>query len=329
MATLPLASPPFWLAWLIRGDANGAIRTVSSVNSCVPVWWSGEGTRCPWGTPLLQDVTYPANPSFVDDVAVVYSETVTVVIICILVHRLVADWRLKAKACCFAGDGEKKTGTSSLFMGFLSSSGSVMLTFAVIFILGVNEKILKKWLACPRPGAAWDQVHAFPTDGLDFDALQPTNDEILQTIRASVVLGARGSCAGNCGSPSGHSATSLGVVTWLLLEHAVLRSRGDKRVFADFAPLSLPAQMRLYLRQFCGIGLSLVALLPVPWSRIRLQDHSLEQVAAGSIEGITLGLLFFLLHVHLTKRFLRSVDGGGDSKEKFDCRLTPKVIRQH
>mmetsp|Transcript_86015 Transcript_86015/g.162044 ORF Transcript_86015/g.162044 Transcript_86015/m.162044 type:complete len:225 (+) Transcript_86015:172-846(+) len=85
------------------------------------------------------------------------------------------------------------------------------------------------------------------------------------------------SCLVSCGMPSGHSMESIGLGTYLVLELYRLK----------------PAYWKWKIA-------ALVALLaPVPWSRVELGDHSMQQVLAGSGFGIAFGVTYHCVLVHL------------------------------
>ena len=87
-----------------------------------------------------------------------------------------------------------------------------------------------------------------------------------------------GSCLHSLGMPSSHSMISVGFCCWLWLECAF--HKRDVPFFPGKAIL---------------VVVSGILLLPVPASRVRLQDHSELQVGVGSAEGIFFALLWFLL----------------------------------
>jgi membrane-associated phospholipid phosphatase len=77
------------------------------------------------------------------------------------------------------------------------------------------------------------------------------------------------------GMPSGHAASSIGLLTYLLLE-----------TNCDRPELSVAVKSAASL-------LLLLALAPVPFSRVYLQDHSPAQAVAGAIAGAALGAAWF------------------------------------
>lgn len=82
-----------------------------------------------------------------------------------------------------------------------------------------------------------------------------------------------GSCTVSCGMPSGHSALALSLFTYLAAKLYGAR---------PFRSVSLGE-----ILTFATLAL----LLPIPWSRVQLRDHTLEQMLAGSALGIACGQL--------------------------------------
>lgn len=89
------------------------------------------------------------------------------------------------------------------------------------------------------------------------------------------------SCLTSCGMPSGHSAFSLSFLLFVLGWDSLSRV---PRVDADSSN-----QRRLARK----VALALL-MLPVPWSRVVLGDHTARQAFAGCIVG-ALGALLWLL----------------------------------
>jgi len=87
-----------------------------------------------------------------------------------------------------------------------------------------------------------------------------------------------GSCLyfASYGMPSGHACTSIGTLTFLLLETWVDRPKWSRR------------------RQGATTAALLLALGSVPYSRVHLNDHTPAQVAAGAAEGFVVASLYFL-----------------------------------
>lgn len=99
-----------------------------------------------------------------------------------------------------------------------------------------------------------------------------------------------GSCLTSCGMPSGHTALSIGVFTWVMLE-----------VWCGAGAVCLPGTAVWPMSEVCN-SLSLsILLLPVGLSRIYLVDHSLNQVLAGGLVGLAVGCVWF--HMLRSKLF--------------------------
>jgi membrane-associated phospholipid phosphatase len=87
------------------------------------------------------------------------------------------------------------------------------------------------------------------------------------------------------GMPSGHAATSIGMMTSMLLEIWVDRT----------ANRFSPSRCVFSLRNKCIFTIVLLfLLLPVPFSRVVLHDHYASQVAVGAVVGIVGALCWFV-----------------------------------
>lgn len=86
-----------------------------------------------------------------------------------------------------------------------------------------------------------------------------------------------GTCLGSKGFPSGHSANSVGMFLWLLLE----------TLLGVGANWPRHQQARLTLASF-------FVFAPVPYSRVYLGDHTLLQIAIGGLNGAVFAVLFFV-----------------------------------
>eukprot|EP00389_Voromonas_pontica_P004956 GDKH01007393.1.p1 GENE.GDKH01007393.1~~GDKH01007393.1.p1 ORF type:complete len:221 (+),score=13.78 GDKH01007393.1:185-847(+) len=84
------------------------------------------------------------------------------------------------------------------------------------------------------------------------------------------------------GMPSSHSMTSCAVMMWTAMEI----THSDHNSF------------------FSALGyllLNLAVFGPIPWARWYLEDHSERQVFAGSLAGVAVGVVAFILRFFLTK----------------------------
>ena len=132
----------------------------------------------------------------------------------------------------------------------LRSTAALSPMFLFLAIVILNEGIIKRVMRSPRPAGSC--MH-----GLSY------------------------------GMPSGHAASSIGLLTYLLLE-----------TLCDRPNLSWAAKM--------GASLALVTILaPVPASRVYLQDHSSAQAAAGAVTGLVIGASWFTaLYAGVARRWL-------------------------
>mmetsp|Transcript_90706 Transcript_90706/g.259492 ORF Transcript_90706/g.259492 Transcript_90706/m.259492 type:complete len:328 (-) Transcript_90706:91-1074(-) len=105
------------------------------------------------------------------------------------------------------------------------------------------------------------------------------------------------SCLTSCGMPSGHSCYAIGFLLFAMLWDSVSRVPMDDQAGGDDR------------RALRGVAFACL-LLPVPWSRVQLGDHSESQVFVGSAVG-AVGAGIWLLALGpcceaFLERFLRS-----------------------
>ena len=116
-----------------------------------------------------------------------------------------------------------------------------------------------------------------------------------------------GSCLTSKGMPSSHSAVSIGLFLYLILDAGYrikpsgsgifgsCKSVGDTSVKMLKGALVLPFGS-MTLKEFFGYGaLWAVLLLPVPVARVLLNDHSPSQAMAGMLVGMLAAFLWFPL----------------------------------
>jgi membrane-associated phospholipid phosphatase len=116
-----------------------------------------------------------------------------------------------------------------------------------------------------------------------------------------------GSCLTSKGMPSSHSAVSIGLFLFLILDAAYrlrpsgagifgsCKSMGDTAIKMLKGVLVLPFGS-LTRKEFFGYaGLWAILLIPVPLSRVLLNDHSPSQAMAGSLIGILAAGIWFPL----------------------------------
>lgn len=108
-----------------------------------------------------------------------------------------------------------------------------------------------------------------------------------------------GSCLTSCGMPSGHSTFAMALFVYNACDY-MARERSmpaeQQRLSSDFSSGTTGASSTAVQSTNIGIAqLALVGLLllPVPWSRVQLHDHSLSQVLCGSALGSVLALAYF------------------------------------
>jgi membrane-associated phospholipid phosphatase len=99
-----------------------------------------------------------------------------------------------------------------------------------------------------------------------------------------------GSCLGSYGMPSSHSLLSIGLWTYLALE----LTWGDVSM-NGFRPRSLRQRSAL-------LGAAAALLVPVPFARVMVGDHTTSQVVAGVSLGVLMALLFFATHLSVQRR---------------------------
>ena len=98
-----------------------------------------------------------------------------------------------------------------------------------------------------------------------------------------------GSCSSSCGMPSGHSFAAISTLTYIVIEYGTTANPGL-------------------------ILLAFAILLPVPWSRVQLHDHSISQVIVGSVLGGAWGLIWFKIQPWVTAKLRELVSHFQKSK---------------
>ena len=131
-----------------------------------------------------------------------------------------------------------------------------------------------------------------------------------------------GSCLSSCGMPSSHSAVAVGLLIYLLIDAAYRIERvklvvvGMESVWRTCKQSSVklakglfvlpngpisPGEFSFFLT--CWIPL----LLPVPLSRVELNDHSASQAMAGTFVGFVAVLLWFPTVLYIRWKFRNDV----------------------
>eukprot|EP00930_Biecheleria_cincta_P074687 TRINITY_DN61906_c0_g1_i1.p1 TRINITY_DN61906_c0_g1~~TRINITY_DN61906_c0_g1_i1.p1 ORF type:complete len:477 (+),score=46.63 TRINITY_DN61906_c0_g1_i1:43-1473(+) len=229
--------------------------------------------ECPYGRDLPGQVTWPAPMNMLKFVAVMYSYVpyvLTLRAIIFAVSEICSERR---------GEGSMgKVGTTQL---------NVLLW--LIMAISVQELILKPLIVQPRPGTMM-QVKDYEGNYV-------------------------GSCLSSCGMPSSHSMLATGWFMTLVLErigHVVhfrashasetcsnlldnLRMSFDPWIYTDLRQDQFATQMAIWF----------LLLMPVPWMRVLLYDHSTQQAFFGSCMGILTAVMWW----RMVRRVLRRHEG--------------------
>jgi len=223
-----------------------------------------ESGKCPYGFTLPMDVTWPSVPESGKIV-----EPMTV---------------LKSLAVVYGYLPLVPVTTVLAISALRRSTRHLWILLWLLFLLVVNEGIVKKIVAEPRPGS------------------------MLELRGQNGLL--EGSCVETCGMPSSHSAISMG---WFTLSVLDAISRTDTSRDLDDAGDALVVEQRKwtnFLKKFCWIPwaektdltvrefISVVIywcllLVPVPFMRVVLRDHTESQVFVGSAIGMVLAMVWW------------------------------------
>ncbi|KAE8993140.1 hypothetical protein PR003_g20958 [Phytophthora rubi] len=119
-----------------------------------------------------------------------------------------------------------------------------------------------------------------------FAILLPILLTVLNTVILVKILGdcddcprPRGSCLVSNGLPSGHATNAIGLWIWIVLETIVGVGERVRRWSVG--------------RKAVAVFFATLVLVPVPYSRYFLGDHTALQVAVGSADGLVLGVVYF------------------------------------
>lgn len=240
---------------------------------CIPKWALEVNATCPYGFAIPGEVTIPTHLSFSKAVAVFYS-ILPYVLVALNAFELIVRRGTKQLSC---------------------------LAFSALIVI-TNELTIKRMFAQARPGAS----------GL-------LRDENGWPV---------GSCLTTCGMPSSHAAMSMGFLVLIIcdgvyrvvpskdeLENGLNRSfrmraeaciRDFFRTFQSSTPLS-PRNLMTH-SEFVVFFLAWCTLLiPVPIMRVRIYDHSSDQVMAGSMFGFFMGVGWFVFIQFLTRRWKKKI----------------------
>jgi len=245
--------------------------------------------ECPYGQALPLDVTWPAVPEELTNMvepftilkffAVVYAYLPW-----IPVFFVIADF-------CIC------RGTRQLW---------ILLWLGLL--ISINEVVVKKCFAEPRPGSRLE--------------LRGEHGRL------------QGSCIMTCGMPSSHSAIAMGWFTLSILDATVRTHLGTSRQatvtggrITHTQSILMAEQKKIvdFMKNFClvpwvkkdvlnvreliSFGLFWFFLMvPVPFMRVVLCDHTPNQVAVGSTLGLVLAVLWWRAVRVLQRRF-RAMEG--------------------
>lgn len=225
---------------------------------CEPYWYERHLT-CPYGWSLPGDVTVPNDSGVFEYIAVAYSLVVFAVVgIAFLEFLFFRRGTRQLSFLCFVG-----------------------------FIVVLNEGVVKQILRQPRPGASGEL----------------TDDSGMHI----------GSCSHSCGMPSSHATMSVGFLALLLFD-AIFRTVPSAQALGrpldletedacenmkivDFMVGSpLAPNILMTHHQLLGfLSVWVWILLPVPFMRVVLRDHSILQVSIGASLGAIYAAIWFAL----------------------------------
>eukprot|EP00933_Yihiella_yeosuensis_P021589 TRINITY_DN17059_c1_g1_i1.p1 TRINITY_DN17059_c1_g1~~TRINITY_DN17059_c1_g1_i1.p1 ORF type:complete len:342 (-),score=31.45 TRINITY_DN17059_c1_g1_i1:159-1184(-) len=178
----------------------------------------------------------------------------------------------------------QEVGTRQLF---------ILLWLAVFCLL--NEKVVKKNVSQPRPG------------------------HVMQKLGAHGLF--EGSCIETFGMPSSHSALSVGWFVLAMLDGAFrIRTHSVRAApniwqmaWIPFRPLGI-----MSIKEFIVYTVFwTVYMLPVPFMRVALRDHSTDQVFYGSVFGLVTATIYF----RVVRCLQRKLKAAGLENQKICCDL--------
>jgi len=236
--------------------------------------------ECPFGRSLVGDVTWPSPPQDLWDVVERLSIMQVVAVVVSYIPYAVALWAIIAFFVV--------RGTRQLFV----------LSWLGLFVI-VNELVIKELFHVPRPGTTLEWA-----------------------VNGKLV----GSCLESCGMPSSHSGLSCGLLLLIFLDasqrvnfpYLADRRRRDRAIRDVDGPMErrgvlvkVEAQACIVFTLRCWVLpwtqansyshdvylayvlFWTVLLGPVPFSRLILYDHSVEQVLAGMASGLVLAVVWW------------------------------------
>jgi len=237
---------------------------------CLPFWYDKNATeqKCPFGTKLPGDVTYPNDADWLDMLAVFWGFAPYIIVLLIFVEFCL------------------KRGTRQLaLLGFAG------------FCPGFNEFLVKPFIALPRPGFA----NMLTTDAgkivgsCVYKCGMPSSHATISIgLWLLVVLEMAPRIV-----PASERMRK-GRVPSFLADFG-----GGCRACAD-TPI-MPRDKMTGSQFFGFLMLWTFLLVPVPLMRVRNYDHSIEQVLIGSTAGIVYALIWHQLMVTLSNRCVGSL----------------------
>lgn len=259
-----------------------------------------ENAKCPFGTTLPMDVTWPSVP---EDIAMMVEPITFLKILAVIYGYL----PLLPVAFVLLDSAINRETRANLKMWVLETNGGQMrpsILRRAKTSTKPNEAIVKKLVAEPRPGSMME--------------LRGRNGLL------------EGSCVETCGMPSSHAAISMGWFTLSILD-AISRTDTSRDNFDDTGASRdvLVAEQRKwgdFIRNFCWIPwvektdltvrefISIVLywcllLVPVPFMRVVLRDHTESQAFAGCILGMTLAMVWWRVLRVLERRYRMKLRG--------------------
>lgn len=244
-----------------------------------PLFEALERHQCPYGRALPGDVTWPSPPPELEDLVAPLD-----MLKLVAVGYAYLPYLLAAHA----------------MLAFVVQRGTRQLGVLLWLLLMVSfsELILKKVWREPRPGTML-QVKDFAGNYV-------------------------GSCLRSCGMPSSHSALAIGWFVILFLD-AMYRSHpfalGDKTQTMPLRPdvgggakaitclklyLSVPwadNELLTHTQFVVYISAWFVLLVPVPFMRVVLYDHTFVQVVTGSFVGAVLAVVWWRVTRYFQRKY--------------------------
>lgn len=284
-----------------------------------------EAHQCPYGTALLGDVTWPSPPHGLETivqpldlllfVAVVYSYVPYIVaarVILGCLFGMIIGYPEDVGIVDFGGSltrsfsGGSATTRPAVVRRRYCGTRQLSVLLWLIFTIVILEGLLKPLCREPRPGSMMQ----------------------LTTYTGTY----SGSCLSSCGMPSSHSALALGWFMLLFLD-TIFRVRpleitgrpagrelGLNRATFWKQELRNLQEIAMHLWQMglrpwatkdelthhefvSYVSLWFLLMVPVPFMRVVLNDHSVSQVVVGMLVGILLALVWWRLTRWFQRRY--------------------------